>query len=91
MQQEISTFSDGINVSTRQLLDSQGPMTKKDPPNNKALIEEFSEHSREYHNPRVDVTRGKANGDAASEGLAAVMKNLIICTGGSRGWDNPFT
>ncbi|XP_052624901.1 uncharacterized protein LOC128132394 [Lactuca sativa] len=73
-QQEVSIFYDGVNVITRQLLDSQGPLTKKAPPVIKQLIEEFSKHSTEYHNPRNDVTRGSAY--AASEDLSAVMAML---------------
>lgn len=76
MQQKISTFYNGINVYTRQLLESQGPMTKKDLKTNKALIEEFSNHSRELHNPRDDVTRGKENRDVSLEGLAVVMEKI---------------
>ncbi|XP_052627065.1 uncharacterized protein LOC128133603 [Lactuca sativa] len=73
-QQEVSIFYDGVNVTTRQLLELQGPLTKKPPPMIKQLIEEFSKHSREYHNPRNDVTRGSAY--AASEDLSAVMAML---------------
>ncbi|XP_052624837.1 uncharacterized protein LOC128132355 [Lactuca sativa] len=73
-QQEVSIFYDGGNVTTRQLLDSQGPLTKKAPPVIKQLIEEFSKHSREHHNPRNDVTRGSAY--VASEDLSSVMAML---------------
>ncbi|KAL7590054.1 hypothetical protein Lser_V15G39714 [Lactuca serriola] len=73
-QQEVSIFYDGVNVTTRQLLDTQGPLTKKAPPVIKQLIEEFSKHSREYHNPRNDVTRGAAY--AASKDLPVVMAML---------------
>lgn len=51
-------------------------MTKKDPTTNKALIEEFTKHSREYHNPREDITRRSANGDGAYEVLMVVMVKL---------------
>ncbi|XP_023764839.2 uncharacterized protein LOC111913346 [Lactuca sativa] len=70
VQQEVSIFYDGVNVTTRQLLDSQGPLTKKNLAEIKQLIEDFSKHSREYHNPRNDVTRGSAN--AASEDMSAM-------------------
>lgn len=60
-----STFYNGINVCTRQLLDSQGP-----------LIEEFAKHSREYHNLRDDVTRGRSNGDGALKGLTTINAKL---------------
>lgn len=74
MQQEVSIFYDGVNVTIRKLLDSQGPMTKKDMDTNKELIKEFMKHLTEYHNPREDVTRSKGNGD--SEDLAVVMEKL---------------
>ncbi|XP_023748419.1 uncharacterized protein LOC111896683 [Lactuca sativa] len=73
-QQEASIFYDGVNVRTRQLLDSQGPLKKKAPLVIKQLIEEFSKHSREYHNPKNDVTKGSAY--AASEDLSTVMAIL---------------
>lgn len=44
VQQEVFIFYDGINVSTRQLLDSHGPMTKKDLATIKELIYEFAKH-----------------------------------------------
>ncbi|XP_023741082.1 uncharacterized protein LOC111889173 [Lactuca sativa] len=74
VQQEVSIFYDRVNVTTHQLLDSQGPLTKKNPAEIKQLIEEFSKHSREYHNPWNDVTRGSEN--AASEDMLAVMAML---------------
>ncbi|XP_023767897.1 uncharacterized protein LOC111916464 [Lactuca sativa] len=73
-QQEVSIFYDGMNVTTRQLLDSQGPLTKKPPPVLKELIEELSKHSREYHNLRNDSTRGMVN--AISDEMATMMKKL---------------
>lgn len=54
----------------RKLLDSQEPLTKKNP----IEIEEFSKHSREYHSPRKDGTRGIGNG--SSEDMATVMAML---------------
>lgn len=51
VQQEVSIFYDGVNVTTGELLDSQGPMTNKEPNTIKELIEEFAKHSRKYHNP----------------------------------------
>lgn len=43
----VSIFYDRIDLSIRQLLDSQGPMIMKDLKTNKALIEEFAKHLRE--------------------------------------------
>ncbi|XP_023766971.1 uncharacterized protein LOC128127960 [Lactuca sativa] len=73
-QQEVSIFYDGVNVTTKHLLDSQGPLTKKASATVKELIEEFSKHTREYHKPRKDVTRGLAN--AASEDMSVVLAML---------------
>lgn len=65
---------DGVNVTTRHLLDSQGPLTKKAPPPIKELIEEFSKHSREYHNPRNELSRGVVN--SVKDSMAAMMAKL---------------
>ena len=73
-QQEVSIFYDGVNVTTRQLLDSQGPLTKKAPLVIKELIEEFSKHSKEYHNPRNDLTRGAVN--SITDDMVAMMAKL---------------
>ncbi|XP_052621649.1 uncharacterized protein LOC128127245 [Lactuca sativa] len=73
-QQEVSIFYDGVNVTTRQLLGSQGPLTKKPPPKIKELIEEFSKHSREYHNPRNKLSRGVVN--TVNDSMAAMMAKL---------------
>ncbi|XP_023771140.1 uncharacterized protein LOC111919779 [Lactuca sativa] len=74
VQQEVSIFYDGVNVTTRQLLDSQGPLTKKAPAVIKTLVEEFSKHSREYHNPRNNTARGVVK--SVSDDVAAMMAKL---------------
>lgn len=76
VQQEISIFYDGVNMCTRQLLDSQGPMTRKDSVTNKALIEEFAKHSREYHNPKGDFTKEKSNKNGGQDVISAVVAKL---------------
>lgn len=53
----------------RQLLNSQGPLTEKYPTTIKELIEEFSKHSREYHDPQEDKIRGYKDGHGASDDL----------------------
>lgn len=63
-------------MTTRQLLDSQGPMPKKELTVIKALIEEFTKHSREYHNPHDDTTRSKGSKDGENENRAAVLEKL---------------
>ena len=67
-------FYDGVNVMTRQLLDSQGPLTKKILGEVKELIEEFSKHSREYHNPIHDEAKGIRV--VNSEDIATVLAML---------------
>ena len=62
----------GVNVTTRQLLDSQGPNTKKELDTIKELIKEFAKHSREYHNSREDVIRG--NGNGRNENMGTVLE-----------------
>ncbi|XP_023728212.1 uncharacterized protein LOC111875917 [Lactuca sativa] len=74
IQHEMSIFYDGVNVMTRQLLDSQGPLTKTNPNQAKELIEEFSNHSREYHNPGRDGIKG--SGGAQNEEMVVVMAML---------------
>ena len=76
MQQEISIFYDGVNVCTRQFLDSQGPMSEKNSTTNKALIEEFAKHSREYHSSKEDFTRGKSSKDGGQDAISAVIEKL---------------
>lgn len=69
-------FNIRINVCTRQLIDSQVPLTKKNPNANKELIEEFSKHSREYHNSRDDVKRRNSNGEGVNDGVASIIAKL---------------
>lgn len=73
------------------ILDSQGPMTKKELETNKSLIEEFTKHLREYHNPRDDFTRGKPNGDRRTRKCCFNNCKARAWIGGSRKWDIPFT
>ncbi|XP_023739500.1 uncharacterized protein LOC111887560 [Lactuca sativa] len=74
IKQEVSIFYDGVNVTTRKLLDSQGPLTMKAPATIKELISEFSKHSREYHNPRNDQSRGVVN--SVTDSMATMMAKL---------------
>ena len=61
-------------MTTRRLLDSQGPLTKKNPATIKELIEEFSMHSREYPNSRNELTHGMVN--SVSDNMAGVITKL---------------
>ena len=63
-------------MSTRQLLDYQCPLTKMNSSTIKELTEEFMKHSREYHNPREDVTRGKGTRERGNENLAEIMAKI---------------
>lgn len=51
-------------------------MKKKDTKTNKALREEFTKHSREYHNPREYVARIKVSVDGGNENLALVLAKI---------------
>ncbi|XP_023748920.2 uncharacterized protein LOC111897203 [Lactuca sativa] len=74
IQQEVSIFYVKVNVMTRQLLDSQGPLTMKTSGEIKEFIEEFAKHSHEHHNPRNDGVKGIGGG--SSEDIADVLAML---------------
>lgn len=63
-------------MTRSQLLDSQGPLTKKNLATIKELIEEFVKHSREYHNSGDDVTVGKGTREAGNENLTKIMAKV---------------
>ncbi|KAL7595523.1 hypothetical protein Lser_V15G29447 [Lactuca serriola] len=73
IQQEMLIFYDEVNVMARQLLDSQGPLTKKNLNQAKELIEEFSRHSREYHNPGRDGIKGSGGTQTEEMGVVTAM------------------
>lgn len=50
--QVVQTFYDGINVSTKKMVDSRGPITKKNTVDGYALIEEMSNHSHQWRSDR---------------------------------------
>ena len=76
-QQEVSIFYDGVNMMTRQLLYSQGTLTMKNPGEVKELIEEFSKHSCEYHNPRHDGANDIGSGTSEDIAVVLAMLNTI--------------
>ena len=51
-------------------------MTKKNPTTNKALIEEFAKHSREYHNSNEEFTRGNSSKDTGEDTISTVIAKL---------------
>ena len=75
MEQEVSIFYDGVNMMTIQLLDFQRPLTKKNPAKIKELIEDFSKHLREYHNPRNYGGKGIRSGTFEDMAAMLVMLN----------------
>ncbi|XP_023735567.1 uncharacterized protein LOC111883470 [Lactuca sativa] len=76
-QQEVSIFYDEVNMMTRKLLDSQGPLTKKNHDEIKELIEEFSKNSREYHNPRHDEAKCIRSGTFEDMEVVLTMLNTM--------------
>ncbi|KAI3740492.1 hypothetical protein L2E82_30941 [Cichorium intybus] len=73
--QVVQTFYNGINVTTRQMVDSQGPIPKKTPADGYALIEELAQHSHQWHSSRDSSLRKKPSDDQA-DGLAALNAKL---------------
>ncbi|TLX70068.1 hypothetical protein E9993_22610, partial [Labilibacter sediminis] len=58
--QMIEKFYNGINGYTRQMLDSRGPLMKKEPSDSRDLIEEMARHAHQWSNPR-DAYYGARN------------------------------
>ncbi|KAI3752924.1 hypothetical protein L2E82_24966 [Cichorium intybus] len=73
--QVVQTFYNGINVTTRQMVDSQGPIPKKTPADGYALIEELAQHSHQWHSSRDSSLRKKPS-DEQADGLAALNAKL---------------
>jgi len=73
--QIITIFYSGINVCTRQMLDSQGPLPKKKPSDSYELIEEMANHSHLWH----ATEEGSANKEGKTIGeLSAIVAQLSL-------------
>ncbi|GJZ97742.1 hypothetical protein Tco_0670195 [Tanacetum coccineum] len=68
-KQEVILFSNGLDVPTRQILDSKGAIHIKIVADAKIAIKEMAEYSQKWHNG----TSSKARSTETSDGLAAIQ------------------
>ncbi|GJY04885.1 hypothetical protein Tco_0370825 [Tanacetum coccineum] len=69
--QEVVLFYNGLNVPTRQILDSRGAIPSKTAAGAKVAIQEMAEYSLKWHN---GTSRTRSN--ETSDGLAAIQAQL---------------
>ncbi|GJT55658.1 hypothetical protein Tco_0990712 [Tanacetum coccineum] len=69
--QEVILFYNGLEVSTRQILDSKCTIPTKTAANAKVAIQEMAEYSKKWHNGT-----SKAKSTETSDGLAAIQAQL---------------
>nr|GEV96326.1 hypothetical protein [Tanacetum cinerariifolium] len=77
--QEVILFYNGLEVLTRQILDSKGAIPTKTAVDAKVAIQEIAEYSQKWHNGT-----SKTRSTATSNGLATIKHNLIILEKKSR-------
>nr|GEU29631.1 hypothetical protein [Tanacetum cinerariifolium] len=70
--QEVILFYNGIDVPTRQILDSKGTIPTKTATDTKIAIQEMVEYSKKLHNE----TSSKAKSIETFDGLAAIQTQL---------------
>ncbi|GJX56956.1 hypothetical protein Tco_0286853 [Tanacetum coccineum] len=70
--QEVILFYNGLDVPTRQILDSKGAIPIKTVADAKIVIQEMAEYSQKWHNG----TSLKARSTETSDGLAAIQAQL---------------
>ncbi|GJY73757.1 hypothetical protein Tco_0478188 [Tanacetum coccineum] len=70
--QEVILFYIGLDVPTRQILDSKGAIPSKTATDAKIAIQEMAEYSQKWHNGTSSRTRGTET----SDGLAAIQAQL---------------
>ncbi|GJY93655.1 hypothetical protein Tco_0509437 [Tanacetum coccineum] len=70
--QEVILFYNGLNVPTRQILDSKGAIPTKTIADAKIAIQEIAEYSQKCHNG----TSSKARSTETSDGLGAIQAQL---------------
>ncbi|GJW36894.1 hypothetical protein Tco_0059814 [Tanacetum coccineum] len=70
--QEVILFYNGLDVPTRQILDSKGVIPTKTAADAKVAIQEMAEYSQKWHNR----TSSKARSTETSNGLAAIQAQL---------------
>ncbi|GJT66951.1 NUDIX hydrolase 6-like protein [Tanacetum coccineum] len=71
MMQEVILFYNGLDVPTRQILDSRGAVPTKTAADAKKAIQEMAEYSQKWHNR---TSRGRSN--ESSDRLAAIQAQL---------------
>ncbi|GJY30378.1 pyruvate dehydrogenase (acetyl-transferring) kinase, mitochondrial [Tanacetum coccineum] len=69
--QEVILFYNGLDVPTRQILDSRGAIPTKTAADAKTAIQEMAEYSQKWHN---GTSRGRST--ETSDGLAAIQAQL---------------
>ncbi|GJZ68940.1 hypothetical protein Tco_0632490 [Tanacetum coccineum] len=69
--QEVILFYNGLDILTRQILDSRGAVPTKTAADAKKAIQEMAEYSQKWHN---ETSRGKST--ETSDGLAAIQAKL---------------
>ncbi|GJY94449.1 hypothetical protein Tco_0510810 [Tanacetum coccineum] len=70
--QEVILFYNGLDVPTRQILDSKGAITSKTPVDAKIAIQEMAKYSQKWHNGTSSRTRSTKT----SNELAAIQAQL---------------
>ncbi|GJS16990.1 hypothetical protein Tco_0411462 [Tanacetum coccineum] len=70
--QEVILFYNGLDVPTRQILNSKGAIPTKTAADTKIAIQEMAEYSQKWHNR----TSAKARSTETSDGLAAIQAQL---------------
>ncbi|GJT16842.1 retrovirus-related pol polyprotein from transposon TNT 1-94 [Tanacetum coccineum] len=70
--QEVILFYNGLDVLSRQILDSKGVIPSKTAADAKIAIQEMAEYSQKWHNG----TSSKTKGTETSDGLAAIQAQL---------------
>ncbi|GJT85319.1 hypothetical protein Tco_1067036 [Tanacetum coccineum] len=70
--QEVILFYKGLEVSTRQILDSKGAIPTMTVADANVAIQEMTEHSQKWH----DVTATRTRSTETSDGLAAIQAQL---------------
>ncbi|GJS77734.1 hypothetical protein Tco_0727615 [Tanacetum coccineum] len=69
--QEVILFYNGLDIPTRQILDSRGAIPTKTAEDAKKAIQEMAEYSQKWHN---GTSRGRST--ETSDGLAAIQAQL---------------
>ncbi|GJS64641.1 hypothetical protein Tco_0679205 [Tanacetum coccineum] len=70
--QEVTLFYNGLDVPTRQILDSKSAIPTKTDVDAKIVIQEMAEYSQKWHNG----TSSKARSTKTSDGLAVIQAQL---------------